>query len=228
MTNKNHLLAGCSFTDPLWQDTVPWSVYYSKTYHKSYIVAKAGMGWSGICTEAYMYARQLDISHCVIMLPTVWRCDIEVNHEGTMCNAMVDLLEHDQVIKPSERKWIVSGGLNYQHLDKELVRAFDWQYQYKNFLSIFRSHALALKTLQLYLKSIDVTYTVTAIRDPMEQLEGMEYIQNELEDLLHDVEYNTWLKFDGKFINEWLIHDNHPTTKEHKQIGDYIWQNHLT
>jgi hypothetical protein len=53
-TDINHLLAGCSFTDPLWQEAVPWSVFYGKKY-PSYIVAKAGMGIKGICTETLYY-----------------------------------------------------------------------------------------------------------------------------------------------------------------------------
>ena len=52
--SKKHLLVGCSFTDPTWQDAILWSVEYAKT-HPSYIAAKAGMGIKGICTEAMYY-----------------------------------------------------------------------------------------------------------------------------------------------------------------------------
>ena len=95
---KNHLLVGCSFTDPVWQDAIPWSIHYSKSYQESYIVAKAGMGWKGMCTEAYTYAQNLHFDHCVIMLPTLWRMDTELDHEGTVCNAIVSLLNDAGVL----------------------------------------------------------------------------------------------------------------------------------
>ena len=224
-----HLLVGCSFTDPTWQDETPWSIHYSNNYQESYIVAKAGMGWTGICTEAYIHAQKLDFDHCVIMLPTLWRMDIELDHEGIMCNAMVDLLKHGKPFVSPTRKWLISGGLNFNKtLDGEEFKIIDQMYKYKSFLPIIREHVLKLKLLLLYLKTTSISYTITAIKDPMHQLEGLDYIKDNIIELLNTVEYENWLRFDGKFIDEFLGHDKHPTTKEHKLIGDYIWQNHLT
>ena len=111
------LLLGCSFTDPLWQDATPWSVEYSKT-HPSYIVAKAGMGIKGICTEGLNYLQQLpNIKKVIVLLPTLWRMDIEMDTETYLCNSMVDLLESSggqwSIKIPAHRKWITSGGLHY-------------------------------------------------------------------------------------------------------------------
>jgi len=222
---EKHLLVGCSFTDPRWQDAIPWSVHYSKNYQTSYIVAKAGMGWNGICTEAYMYAQNLKFDHCVIMLPDMWRMDIELNHEGNTANAMVDLLESDRIIIPAVRKWIISGGLHWNQIttlhSKEL-KLFDQLYKYQDFLPIMREHVL------LSLRARNISYTITAIKDPMHQLEGLDYIKDDIVELFDSVEYKNWLRFDGKFVDEFVGHNNHPTTEEHKLIGDYIWQNHLT
>jgi len=224
-----HLLVGCSFTDPLWQDAIPWSVHYNNTYQSSYIVAKAGMGINGICTEAYMYAQNLNFNHCIIVLPTLWRLDVELNHEGTMCNATVDLLEGDQILTQASRKWLVSGGLHYSEtLGKEEFKIVDKLYKYKSFLPILREHILKLQLLICYLKTRNISYTITAIQDPMKQLIGLDYIKDDIVKLLNSIEYNNWLRFDGKFIDEFLGHNRHPTTEEHKLIGDYIWQNHLT
>jgi len=229
MDMTRHLLVGCSFTDPTWQDDVPWSIHYSKNYQTSYIVAKAGMGWNGICTEACMYAQNLEFDHCVIMLPTLWRMDLETNHEGTLCNAMVDLLESNEIIIPSVRKWIISGGLYFKEtLQGKEKKLFDQLYIYKSFLPILREHVLKLKLLLLSLRERKILYTITAIKDPMHQLEGLDYIKDDIVELLDSVEYKNWLRFDGKFIDEFVGHNNHPTTEEHKLIGDYIWQNHLT
>lgn len=228
---KNHLLVGCSFTDPLWQDAIPWSVYYSKNYQTSYIVAKAAMGWNGICTEAYMYAQNLEFDHCVIMLPDIWRMDINLNHEGTSTNAMVDLLENDEIITHAIRKWIVSGGLSYHqvvNLNSKEKKLFDKLYRYVSFLPIIQEHVLKLKLLLLSLKERNISYTITAIEDPMHQLQGLDYIKDDIIELLDSVEYNNWLRFDGKFIDEFLGHNRHPTTEEHKLIGEYIWQSRLT
>jgi hypothetical protein len=93
--SKKHLLIGCSFTDPMWQSAIPWSVEYAKT-HPSYIVAKAAMGIKGICTEAMYYIKDIEISKIIIILPTLWRIDIEVDEETYLCNSMVDLLYADQ------------------------------------------------------------------------------------------------------------------------------------
>jgi hypothetical protein len=228
---EKHLLVGCSFTDPSWQDAIPWSVHYSKNHQTSYIVAKAGMGWNGICTEAYMYAQNLKFDHCVIMLPTLWRMDIELNHEGNTCHAMVDLLESDGIIIPAVRKWIISGGLNFKQsisLHSKELKLFDQLYKYQDFLPIMREHVLKLKLLLLSLRARNISYTITAIKDPIHQLEGLDYIKDDIVELLDSVEYKNWLRFDGKFIDEFVGHDKHPTTEEHTFIGDYIWQNHLT
>ena len=226
---NKHLLVGCSFTDPSWQDATPWSVHYSNTYQSSYIVAKAGMGINGICTEAYMYAQNLNFDHCVIMLPTLWRMDIELNQEGTMCNAMVDLLDGDKILTQASRKWLISGGLHFKEtLQGSEKKLLDQLYKYVDFLPLIREQALKLKLLILSLEAKNIPYTITSIKDPMHQLEGLNYIKDEIIELLDSVEYRNWLRFDGKFINEFLGHDKHPTTEENKIIGDYIWQNRLT
>jgi len=226
---NKHLLVGCSFTDPLWQDVIPWSIYYSKNYQTSYIVAKAGMGWNGICTEAYTYAQNLKFDHCVIMLPTMFRMDMEVNHEGQIANAMVDLLENGKIITNATRKWIISGGLNFEKmLQGKEKKLFYELYKYIDFLPLIREQVLKLKLLIFSLKEKNISYTITAIKDPMHQLEGLDYIKDDIIELLDIVEYSNWLRFDGKFIDEFLKHDKHPTTEEHKLIGDYIWQSRLT
>ena len=210
---------------------IPWSVHYGKKYQTSYIVAKAGMGWNGICTEAYMYAQNLKFDHCVIMLPDIWRMDIDLNHEGDTCNAMVDLLENDEIITHAVRKWIISGGLSYYqlvNLNSKEKKLFDQLYNYRSFLPIIQEHVLKLKLLLLSLKERNISYTITAIEDPMHQLQGLDYIKDDIFELLDSVEYNNWLRFDGKFIDEFLGHNRHPTTEEHKLIGEYIWQSRLT
>ena len=226
---KKHLLVGCSFTDPCWQDEIPWSIHYSKSYQESYIVAKAGMGWKGICTEAYIYAQNLYFDHCVIMLPTLWRMDTELNHEGTVCNAMVSLVNDAGVLQPGTRKWLVSGGLHYRKsLSGIPVKILDMLYKYKGLLPILREHVLALQLLILYLKSRNISYTITAIADPMQQLLGLDDNKDDAVLLLESVEYKNWLKFNGQFIDNYIGHTQHPSTEEHKQIGDYIWQNQVT
>lgn len=221
--NKKHLLVGCSFTDPLWQDNVPWSVEYAKT-HPSYIVAKAGMGIKGICTEAMYYIEKLDISNVVIILPTVWRLDLEVDEETYFCNAMVDLIYANTdytIAEPAKRKWIIAGGLNYPK-DKEFSKIFDFLYRHQGYLVILKEHIRALTQLLTYCKMHDIDYKISAIQDPMEQLAGLEYIKEEATKLLNSVEYDKWFKFDGKFINKFLDHDKHPTTEEHVKLCEYI------
>lgn len=225
---KNHLLVGCSFTDPSWQEDIPWSSYYDKKYCKSYIIAKAGIGWTGICTEAYIHAQKLDFEHCIIMLPTLWRMDIEVDHEGLICNTMVDILENDKKVTTATRKWLCSGGLNYEKLKGTELKIIDMMYKYKGFLPLLREHILKLKLLISYLRIRDIKYTITAIQDPMHQLTGLEYIKDDIIELLDSVEYKDWLRFDGKFIDEFVGHNRHPTTEEHTLIGDYIWENRST
>ena len=98
-------------------------------------------------------------------------------------------------------------------------------YKYKGLLPILRDHVLALKLLILYLESRNISYTITAIQDPMQQLTGLADDKDEVVSLLESVDYKNWLKFDGQFIDKYLGHTEHPSTEEHKQIGDYIWQN---
>ena len=147
MNKYNHLLVGCSFTDPTWQTEIPWSIEYSKTY-PSYIVAKAGMGIKGICTEAMYYLSTLsNISKMVIVLPTLWRLDIEMDQETYLCNSMVDLIYSDNnwnIHKSAERKWITSGGLHYNR-STEQAKLFDLLYKHQGFLVIAKEHFRALK-----------------------------------------------------------------------------------
>ena len=189
------------------------------------------MGWNGICTEAYTYAQNLTFDHCVIMLPTMFRMDMELNHEGQIANTMVDLLENNKIITYATRKWITSGGLNWNQtkmLGNKEKKLFDQFYKYMGFLPLVREQVLKLKLLILSLQAKNISYTITTIKDPMHQLEGLDYIKDDIIELLDSVEYSNWLRFDGKFIDEFLGHDKHPTTQEHKLIGDYIWQSRLT
>ena len=222
--NKRHLLAGCSFTDPLWQKAIPWSVEYG-TQFPSYIVAKAGMGIKGICTETLSYLKTLDnVSRLIIILPTLFRIDIEMDQETYLCNCMVDLLEIDHKISiktPAVRKWVVSGGLHYDKKTEE-ASIFDFLYKHQGFLVLAKEHFRALTMLIEYCKIHNVEYYISAIRDPMDQLSGLDYIKEEIVKLLHEVEYENWIRFDGKFINQYLQHDMHPTTQEHKILCQYI------
>lgn len=221
--SKKHLLVGCSFTDPSWQDAIPWSVEYAKT-HPSYIVAKAGMGIKGICTEAMYYIEKLDISNVIIVLPTLWRLDLEVDEETYISNAMVDLIYADtdyNVFEPAKRKWITSGGLHYPK-DKEFSKIFDFLYKHQGYLVILKEHIKALTQLLNYCKMHNIDYKISAIQNPLEQFQGLDYIKEEAIKLLDTVEYDEWIKFDGKFINKFLGHDKHPTTEEHVKLCEYI------
>lgn len=221
--SKNHLLVGCSFTDPLWQDDKPWSLEYAKT-HPSYIVAKAGMGIKGICTEALYHIQNIDVSRVIIVLPTLWRMDIEVDEETYLCNSMVALLHADQdykVVTPPQRKWITSGGLHYKK-NTEYSNIFDLLYKHQGFLVIAKEHIRALTMLLNYCKMHNIEYAVSAIQDPLDQLIGLDYIKNEICTLLDQVEYNSWFRFNGKFIDQYLGHQQHPTTEEHKKLCSYV------
>jgi hypothetical protein len=218
-----HLLAGCSFTDPSWQSNIPWSIEYAKT-HPSYIVAKAGMGIKGICTEAMYYLPHLDVSRVIIVLPTMWRLDIEMDIENQLCNAMVNLLSADQTWRVSStatRKWIVSGGLHYPKNTK-YAPIFDFLYKHQGFLVIAKEHLRALTQLIEYCKIHNIEYAVTAIQDPLEQLTGLEYLKDDICKLLDQVEYNAWIRFDGKFIDQYLEHTRHPSTQEHQNLCNRI------
>ena len=221
--DKKHLLVGCSFTDPTWQSDIPWSILYSKV-NPSYIVAKAGMGINGICTEAMYYIENLNISNMVIVLPTLWRMDIEVDEETYLCNAMVELAYADDnynVVEPAKRKWIISGGLHYPK-DTEFSKIFDFLYKHQGFLVILKEHIRALTRLLNYCKMHNIEYKITAIQDPLEQLVGLDYIRENVIKLLNSVEYNNWIRFNGEFINKFLGHEKHPTTEEHVELCKHI------
>lgn len=217
----SHLLVGCSFTDPLWQKEIPWSIEYSQVY-KSYIVAKAGMGIKGICTEALYYIKDLpDISKVIIILPTLWRMDIEVDEETYLCNTMVDLLSGSEISIPAYRKWITAGSLNYDPTTEQ-GKIFSALYKHQGFLVLLKEHLRALKLLMDYCKSKNIEYHISAIKDPLDQLDGLEYIKDRIIQLLEEVEYHLWFRFDGEFIDKMLNHTFHPTTQEHKIICKYI------
>lgn len=224
MTTPQTLLVGCSFTDPSWQHEIPWSIEYSKT-HPSYIVAKAGMGITGICTEALYYLKTLTgIQRLIIILPTLWRMDIEMDEETYLCNCMVDLLEAngDWSVKTSgKRKWIVSGGLNFSK-KTESGKIFDLLYKHQGFLVMAKEHFRSLTMLIDYCKMHSIDYYISAIQDPLDQLDGVDYIRNDILKLLDEVEYSTWFRFNDKFIDQYLKHSNHPTTQEHQDLCRHI------
>jgi len=221
-----HLLVGCSFTDPLWQKVTPWSVAYSET-QESYIIAKAAMGIKGIATEALSYTRDVvdEIDTAVIVLPTVHRLDQEMDQETYLCNAMVDLLHANQGIVKKDvvasRKWIVSGGVNFDNTTEQ-GKHYDFIYKHKGLLVNFKEQIMALLQLIDYFKLNNIKYHITAIQDPKEQFHGLEYIQDEAYKLLDMVEYDSWFKFDGKFIDKFLGHQDHPSDEEHKILNEYI------
>jgi hypothetical protein len=221
--NKPHLLVGCSFTDPTWQSVIPWSLEYAKTY-PSYIVAKSGMGIKGICTNALYYLKDLSVSTVIIILPTLWRMDIEVDEETYLCNSMVDLLYANQtweITVPTKQKWITSGGLHYQK-NTEYSAIFDFLYKHQGFLVIAKEHFRALTQLIEYCKLHNIDYAISAIQDPLDQLTGLEYIKTDICKLLDQVEYNSWIRFNGKFIDQYLGHARHPCTKEHQNLCNRI------
>lgn len=218
-----HLLVGCSFTDPVWQSVIPWSLEYAKK-HPSYIVAKAGMGIKGICTESLAYLKNLNVSRVIIILPTLWRMDIEVDEETYLCNSMVDLLYANQTWKisiPAKRKWITSGGVHYPK-DKEYSAIFNFLYKHQGYLIIAKEHIKALTTLLDYCKLNNIEYAISAIQDPLDQLTGLDYIRDEICMLLDQVEYKFWIRFDGKFIDQYLGHTQHPNTTEHQNLYNCI------
>jgi hypothetical protein len=225
-SKKKHLLVGCSFTDPTWQSQIPWSIEYSKHF-PSYIVAKAGMGIKGICTEALYWLESIrnDVERVIIILPTLWRYDIEVDEEIHLCNSMVDLLVSDTggwtVIEPARRKWITSGGLHYDK-STAMVPALDFLYRHQGFLVIAKEHFRALERLLDYCKYHKIQFVISAIQDPLDQLVGLDYIRDRVIALLERVEYNSWFKFDNMFIDKFLNHSNHPNNIEHELLCRYI------
>lgn len=219
------MLIGCSFTDPVWQTEVPWSIHYSETT-PCYIVAKAGMGIKGICTEGlYFLKQQPSIKKVIVLLPTLWRLDIEMDKETYLCNAMIDLITADKAnwtkALQAERKWITSGGLNYDK-NTEQAKIFDLMFKHQGFLVIAKEHIRALQNLMAYCKINDIAIHVSAIQDPLKQFNGLEYIIDDVTALLSDVEYNSWFRFNGEFVDEFLGHTQHPTTEEHKILCKHI------
>lgn len=221
------LAAGCSFTDPVWQQDIPWSVQLSSRL-PLYIVAKAGMGIKGICTETLAYLKDLpDVTTVVLMLPTLWRIDLEVDEETYLCNAMVDLLIANngvaEVLRPAHRKWLISGGLHYDP-STEQATCFDFLYKHQGFLVILKEHLSALHHLLSYCKKHQIEYLITAIKDPLQQFQGLEYIIPQSQQLLDEVEYNAWVKFDGKFVDEFLETSEHPSTAQHELLYNKLYQ----
>lgn len=219
-----HLLSGCSFTDPQWQDAVPWAIEYSKT-HPAYIVAKAGMGIKGICTETMYYLPHLPgVSKLIIVLPTLWRLDVEVDQETYLCNAMVDLFLADNISNSAihaTRKWLCSGGLHYDKNNEQAV-LFDFLYKHQGFLVIATEHFRALRRLLDYCKTCNIQYYISAIQDPLDQLLGLDYIKDDIVKILNGVEYQRWFRFENQFIDNFLGHSNHPTTEEHRVLCQHI------
>ena len=222
---NNTLLVGCSFTDPTWQSAIPWSVQYSSS-GPCYISAKAGMGIKGICIEALYRLLELPgVKKIIAVLPNLWRMDIEMDTETYLYNAMVDLLKVDNTVwsirSPASRKWIISGGLNYDR-KTEQAKIFDLLYKHQGFLVLAKEHFRALQNLIDYCKINKIDLYISAIQDPMDQLNNLEYIKSDIKKLLDTVGYNNWFKFDGKFIDSFLGHRRHPTTEEHKILCEYI------
>lgn len=105
---------------------------------------------------------------------------------------MVDLLLVDgelQTIKKAKRKWITSGGLHYDEKTQQ-ASVFDFLYKHQGFLVIAKEHFRALKMLLNYCKERKIKYYISAIQDPMEQLVGLDYILQDIVQLLEDVEYH--------------------------------------
>lgn len=148
------------------------------------------------------------MSTLIIVLPTLWRLDIEVDEETYLCNSMVDLLYADvdwKVLELAKRKWLTSGGLHY-YRSAEQAQLFDFLYKHQGFLVMAKEHFRALKVLLNYCKQRKIQYYVSAIQDPMEQLTVLDYIRNDIVSLLAEVEYPNWFKFDNKFIDKFLGH----------------------
>lgn len=223
---KKHFLAGCSFTDPAWQTVIPWSILYGQT-RPCYISAKAGMGIKGICTEALYWLESVgnNVENVIIVLPTLWRYDIEVDEETHLANGMVDLLTCDvqgwSIHEKATRKWIVSGGMHYDK-STEMAPTFDFLYRHQGFLVIAKEHFRALERLIDYCKYHNIRCIVSAIKDPLDQLIGLDYIKDEIISLLDRVNYRDWLRFDGSFIDQFLQHSNHPDNQEHSILFRYI------
>jgi hypothetical protein len=226
MITTRHFLAGCSFTDPRWQQTVPWSVIYARQ-QPSFISAESGMGIKGICTEALYWMEwvKCSIDTVIIILPTLWRYDIEADQETYLCNAMVDLLWCDQhgyqIFNAAQRKWIISGGLHYAK-NTEMTPAFDFLYRHQGFLVIAKEHFRALEKLIAYCNCHKIKCVISAIQDPLDQLVGLDYIRDDIVALLDRVGYRDWLRFNDVFIDKFLGHPNHPNDREQEILCRHI------
>lgn len=153
---------------------------YSK-HRPCYISAKAGMGIKGICTEALYWLDLVkdNVETAIVILPNLWRYDIEVDEETYLCNCMVDLLSSDRngwnITQPGSRKWIISGGLHYEK-STEMAPVFDFMYRHQGFLVIAKEHFRALERLIDYCKYHKIKFVISAIQDPLDQLTGLDYI----------------------------------------------------
>lgn len=189
------------------------------------------MGIKGICTEALYWLDLVrdEIETVVILLPTLWRYDIEVDEQTYLCNSMVDFLTSDtngwRVHDKATRKWITSGGLHYDR-STEMAPAFDFLYRHQGFLVIAKEHFRALERLIYYCKQHKIKCIMSAIQDPLDQLVGLDYIRDQIISMLDHVCYSDWIRFDGCFIDKFLKHSNHPDNQEHKILSAYI-ENHL-
>ena len=223
---SKHLLVGGSFVDPIWQDVETWALKYAKNY-PSYIVAKAGMGIKGICTEAIYQLEELDnISKVIVMLPNLWKIDIEIDEETYIANAMVDLLWADEsgykIQQKTLRKWVTSGGLNWPK-KTEQAPIFDFLLKHQNFLVIAKEHFRALKQLLTLCQQRNILCYITTTTDPLSELVGLDYIRDRVEQILQSVGYSTWLRFDNQFVSDFLQHENHPNDYEHEILCKYIF-----
>jgi hypothetical protein len=226
---SSHLLIGSSFVDPLWQDVETWAVQYSKI-HPSYIVAKAGMGIKGVCTEALYYLEELNnISKVIVMLPDLWKIDIEIDEETYISNSMTDLLWADYagvVIKQkAHRKWITSGSMVWDK-KTEAASIFNFVSKHQGFLVLVKEHFRELKRLIDTCRYKNISCYITTTTDPLSELSGLDYIRPQVEKILQDVSYDSWMRFDGKFVDDFLQlkHNNHPTAQEHAVLCKYIFE----
>lgn len=222
---SNHLLVGGSFVDPCWQDVETWALKYAKIY-PSYIVAKAGMGIKGICTEAIYYLEDLDnISKVIVMLPNLWKIDIEIDEETYIATATVDLLWADdtgvQIKEKAHRKWVTSKGLTW---DKKTEQApvFEFALKHQGFLVLAKEHFRALKQLLDMCQQRNISCYVTTTHDPLSELLGLDYIRPQIEKILQSVDYATWIKFDDQFVSDFLQVVDHPDNHEHEILCKYI------
>ena len=73
-----------------------------------------------------------------------------------------------------------------------------------------------------YCKERKINYYISAIQDPLDQLNGVEYISDDITMLLNEVEYQNWFRFENNFIDKFLGHTEHPTTEEHQVLCQHI------